>query len=373
MHRVGAHARCGAHYNACVPILPVIVTLLAALLLSLILTPLAIRLGLRLGMADRPGGRRTHACVTSRLGVLPLFLAFTLAALIGRAFEIPSLDVNEPVRFAGLIAGSLVVVVLAVLDDKFGLPPRLQFALQILAAAIACLNLIFIERFANPFTRQEIVLPQLLGPVVGWAAVGALTVFWFLGMINTVNLLDGVDGLASTVALIAAGTVAVHMWREGQYSVALVPLALIGTMLGFLVFNRPPARIFLGGGALYLGYVLACIGIIGGAKIALLLLVMGLPIADVLWQMIDRARRGRSPTTADRGHLHLRLADRGWPASHIVLLYAGICAALGGAALLPVPPLAKLIALVAIFAAVIGVMWRLSVAVHVTPISPYSE
>lgn len=330
---------------------------------SLLLTALAIRLGLHLGIADDPGGRRRHARRTSRLGVIPLFGAFTLAALISRSFGITSLDPNEGLRFAGLIAGGGVVFALAIADDKLNLSPRAQFGLQAFAASVAITSQIFIERFTNPFTRQEVVLtaPETLGPIVGYAAVVGLSLFWFLGMMNTVNFLDGVDGLASTVGIIAASVVAIHMWREGQHSVALLPVALIGTLCGFLVFNWPPARIFLGGGAIYLGYVLACVGIIGGAKIALLLLVMGLPIADVLWQILDRARRRRSLAASDRGHLHLRLVDQGWPALRIVALYACACALLGGAALLPLSPLAKLVALLALFAGVIAVMARLSI------------
>ncbi|MCS6848261.1 MAG: MraY family glycosyltransferase [Anaerolineae bacterium] len=344
------------------PLAASLATWLIAFVASLALTALAARLGLHLGIADEPGGRRRHAQRTSRLGVIPLFGAFTLAALIGRSFGVPSLDPNEGLRFAGLIAGGGVVFALAIADDKFNLSPRTQFGLQAFAALVAITSQIFIERFTNPFTRQEVVLtaPETFGPIAGYTVVTGLSLFWFLGMMNTVNFLDGVDGLASTVGVVAASVVAIHMWREGQYSVALLPAALIGTLFGFLVFNWPPAKIFLGGGALYLGYVLACIGIIGGAKIALLLLVMGLPIADVLWQILDRFRRKRSPAASDRGHLHLRLIDQGWPASRIVALYAGACALLGGTALLPLSPLAKLITLLALFAGVIAVMSRLS-------------
>ncbi len=337
--------------------LPALATLLIAFVSSLGLTFLAIRMGNVLGIADRPGGRRTHARVTSRLGALPLFGAFTLAVVIGRAFGVPTTDPNEPARIIGVLIGGVVIFVLAMLDDQFDLPPAPQFALQIVAALIAIGSQVFIERFTNPFTRSEVVLTEQLGAVAGYAVVAGISLFWFLGMMNTVNFLDGVDGLAATVALIATAVVAIHMLREGQLSVALLPIALIGVLLGFLVFNWSPARIFLGGGALVLGWQLACVGIIGGAKIALLLLVMGLPIADVLWQIVDRARRGRNPTSAaDRGHLHLRLADQGWPAPRIVALYASACALFGGAALLPVSPLAKLLALLVLFAAVIGVM-----------------
>lgn len=341
------------------PTVPALLTLGIAFALSLLLTWIAIRAGIRLGIADKPGGRRTHTRITSRLGVLPLFGAFTLTALLSRLFGVPSLDPQEPARFIAFIAGGCIVFALALLDDKFNLPPRRQFVLQIIAAFVAIAGQVYIERFTNPFTRELVILPEVLGPIIGNLVVVALTLFWFLGMMNTVNFLDGVDGLASSVALIAAGVVAIHMLREGQYSVALLPIALIGTLLGFLAFNFPPAKIFLGGGALYLGYALACAGIIGGAKIALLLLVMGLPIVDVLWQMIDRVRHGRSPTSSDRGHLHFRLADSGWPAIRIVALYATACVLFGGAALLPISPLAKLITLAGLFALVIIGMLRL--------------
>ncbi len=321
--------------------------------LSLALTRAAIWLGLRLKIADVPGGRRRHARITSRLGVLPLFIAFTLTALASRAvFALPSADPNEPTRFAGFLIGGGVIFVLALLDDMRNLPARAQLVGQTLAAGVAISSQIFIERFTNPFTRQEVVLPEVFGPALGTVVLIALSLFWFLGMINTVNLLDGVDGLAASVSAVACVVVAAHMLREGQHSVAMLPLALLGVLLGFLAYNRPPAQIFLGGGALYLGYALACIGIIGGAKIALLMLVMSVPVADVLWRIVDRVRERRSPAAADRGHLHLQLIDRGWTARRVVLLYVSISAAMGSVALLPVPPLVKLLGIGAMFIAV---------------------
>jgi UDP-GlcNAc:undecaprenyl-phosphate GlcNAc-1-phosphate transferase len=344
-----------------VPLVPALATLLLGFTLALGLTYAAIKLGFRLGIVAKPGGRRTHTHITSKLGVLPLFGAFTLVALAGRAFGVETTDPNETARLIGVLLGGLVVFVLAILDDKFDLPAGAQFGLQAIAVLIAIGSQVFLERFTNPFNGQLFIVPNEFGPIAGYAVVAGLTLFWFLGMMNTVNFLDGVDGLASSVALIATAVVAIHMLREGQYSVALLPIALVGVLLGFLVFNWAPARIFLGGGALMLGWLLACVGIIGGAKIALLLLVMGLPIADVLWQIIDRARRGRNPAkAADRGHLHLRLADQGWPAPRIVAVYAAACILFGGAALLPIPPLAKLVTLIILFTVVMGMMMKLS-------------
>jgi UDP-GlcNAc:undecaprenyl-phosphate GlcNAc-1-phosphate transferase len=179
-------------------------------------------------------------------------------------------------------------------------------------------------------------------------------------MMNTVNFLDGVDGLSAGVSLIATVVMLLHMLREGQYSVALLPAALAGALLGFLAFNFQPARLFLGGGALFLGFMLAGLGIIAGAKVALLLLVLGVPIADALWQILFRARHGRSPMSGDRGHLHFRLQDIGWSPRRISLAYGAICALFGAIALSPLSPAAKLVTLALLVALVLIVLARLS-------------
>ncbi len=334
------------------PVIPAAGTLFIAFVLSATLTRFAIWLGPRVGIVAVPGGRRKHARITSRLGALPLWGAFTAAALLSQLFQVPTLDPNEPRRLAGLLVGGTFIFVIGLLDDRFELGSLPQFAAQAVAALIAIAFTVFIERFTNPLTGMEVVLPGAL--------VVAVSLLWFMGMVNTVNWLDGVDGLAASVAAVAATVTTIHMLREGQYSVALLPIALAGTLLGFLAFNFPPARIFLGGGALFLGYTLACVGIVAGAKVALLLLVMGLPIADVAWQIFDRARHGRNPTRGDRGHLHFRLADTGWSARRIVLLYAGTSAVFGLVALITQPPLFKLITLAVLAVAVVAALFVLS-------------
>ena len=222
-------------------------------MLSFALTRLAIWLGPRVGIVAVPGGRRRHTRVTSRLGALPLWGGFTGAVLISQWFDVPTLDPNEPKRLIGLLLGGAFIFVVGLVDDKIELPSLPQFIAQAIAAVIAIAFTVFIERFTDPFTRDEVVLPGVI--------VVAISLLWFMGMTNTVNFLDGVDGLATSVAVVAATVTAIHMLREGQYSVALLPIALAGTLLGFLVFNFPPARIFLGGGALFLGFTLACVGI----------------------------------------------------------------------------------------------------------------
>jgi UDP-GlcNAc:undecaprenyl-phosphate GlcNAc-1-phosphate transferase len=166
-------------------------------------------------------------------------------------------------------------------------------------------------------------------------------------MMNTVNWLDGLDGLAAGVALIAGTLLFINSAFEvhpPQTSVSLLPLALMGTSLGFLLYNFYPARIFMGGGASLLGFILGALSIIGGAKMAVILLVMGLPLLDAVWQVVNRVRRGKSPFSGDRGHVHFRLLDIGFSQRQIVLIYYGFCAFFGALTLIFESQLYKFIA-----------------------------
>jgi UDP-GlcNAc:undecaprenyl-phosphate GlcNAc-1-phosphate transferase len=156
------------------------------------------------------------------------------------------------------------------------------------------------------------------------------------------------DGLAAGVGAIVSAVLTIHMLREGQHSVALLPLALLGAALGFLPYNFSPARVFLGSGSLVLGYLIATLGIAAGAKLALLLLVLSIPIVDVAWLMISRLRAGQSIGQADRRHLHYRLLDLGLSQRQVVLLYYAYCLVLGAAALFISSRLLKLATLVAL-------------------------
>ena len=314
-------------------------------LASLALTPLAGRLGLRLGIADVPGGRRQHAGKVSRLGGIALFAAFMagilVMALLPTGAKPPSNDPKEATRLLGVVLGSIFVFMAGLWDDRRELPSWPQFAVQAAAAGIAMLFLIFIQIVNNPLTDKPIWFP--------WYVVVPVTLIWIMGAMNTVNFLDGLDGLAAGVTAIAALLLTIHMVREGQYSVALLPLALLGSALGFLPFNFHPARVFMGsGGSYFLGFALGTLSIVAGGKVATLLLVLGIPIMDVAWQMVARLRRGQPIGQGDRGHLHFRLADMGWSQRRIVLMYYAFCALFGGLALLISTRLYKLIALLAL-------------------------
>jgi UDP-GlcNAc:undecaprenyl-phosphate/decaprenyl-phosphate GlcNAc-1-phosphate transferase len=324
-----------------------------AFVIALGVTPLARRVGRRLDVQDRPGGRRRHAGVVPRTGGVALYAGFVIAVLATVALPQPlfppRLDPNELTRLQGLLIGVTAIFLFGLADDRYELSSRTQYVAQVLSALIAIAFQIFIERINNPFGPGQIVFP--------WPIVWALTIFWFTGMMNTVNWLDGLDGLAAGVSAIVAAFICIHMIREGQYSVALLPLALMGATLGFLPYNFNPAKIFMGSnGSYFLGWAVASLGIIGGAKVATVLLVMGLPILDVAWLIYARWRRGDKANTGGRDHLHFRLLDIGFTQRQIVLAYYGFCALFGALALLLDNRLYKVIALGALAGAAFGVI-----------------
>jgi UDP-GlcNAc:undecaprenyl-phosphate/decaprenyl-phosphate GlcNAc-1-phosphate transferase len=238
-------------------------------------------------------------------------------------------------------------------DDRRPLGVAPQLLAQLAAAAVVILLGVRADFVANPFGGQ-VDLPT-------WLAIG-FTLFWILGATNTVNWLDGLDGLAAGVVVIAALVLALHSYRLGQLSIGLLAVALAGAAAGLLPHNWHPARIFLGGGAYLLGYLLGVLSIIGGTKGATLLLVLGIPILDTAWQILGRLRRGRSPAAAERAHLHHRLFDLGLSQPQVVALYYALSIAFGGLALGLSTGIEKLIALLGVVLVLVVILtaleWR---------------
>jgi UDP-GlcNAc:undecaprenyl-phosphate GlcNAc-1-phosphate transferase len=315
-----------------------------AFLVTLLLIPLMDRLGKRYGITSKFGGRRItegDARGVSKLGGVALFGGFAVAALAAQALPVPRLDPYEVIRFTGLMLGACAIFAVGVLDDIFTFRALPQFIGQSIAAGIAIAFQIFIEYFTNPITgSQTDPFPTIV--------TVALSYFWLVGMMNTLNFLDGLDGLAAGVALIAGLMLffnSAFRVEPAQTSVSLLHLALVGAAAGFLLVNFYPAQIFMGGGAPMLGYLLGALSIIGGAKMATILLVMGLPLLDVGWQALSRLRRGRSPFEGDRGHIHFRLQDLGFSQRQIVLGYYAFCAFFGALTLVTTSQFFKFVAL----------------------------
>lgn len=327
------------------------ITFFLAFGLAIVTTPLMIVLGKRFNIVTQVTPRRTNEGDTRRLSKLGggvLFVSFIGTLLLAQLLDVPRFDPEEPIRLAGLVLGCCVIFVAGLLDDRYELGPVPLFVAQFAAAGIAILFKIFIEGFNNPLTGTQTDPWPFVVTVI-------LTLLWIVGMTNTVNWLDGLDGLSHGVVFIAAAVLFINsafILDPPQKSVSLLPLALMGSTLGFLLFNFYPARIFAGGGAYLLGFIIACLSIIGGAKMATVLMVMALPIMDTGWQIINRLLAGQSPFRGDRGHVHHRLLDIGFSQRQIVLGYYVFCAFFGTLTLLMESRTFKLISLL-IMAAVI--------------------
>lgn len=345
-----------------------ITLLLVSITLTVALMPLAMRVGRRWGLVDAPGGRRRHQGIIPRTGGLAIFGGFFLTALITltapawlpaewTAWFPPRNDPNEMRRLIALLLGATFCVIAGVLDDRYNFSSLPQYAVQFVAACIGSAGLIFIKHVNNPFGAG-----YLFGENgFPWWIVWPLTIFWYMGMMNTVNWLDGLNGLVAGVAAILCAVLALHMifvMQPPQLSVALLPVILLGAALGFLPFNFAPARIFMGSsGSYFLGFTIAALGIIGGARLATVMLVLGLPALDVAWLIIDRWRRGVSPNQGGRDHLHFRLLDRGLSERTIVAGYWLFCALFGMLTLTLDDRIYKLVALLGLAVAALLVLF----------------
>ena len=292
-------------------------------------TPLVRRFAFKIGAIDIPkDNRRMHKKPTPRIGGLAIIFGFTVATL---CFAQPSRQLY------GTLAGAAIIAVMGVIDDCKNLPAKLKFVIQIIAALVVVFaGDIKIDVFTNPNFLSDNpywVLPE-------WLSV-TLTVIWIVFITNAVNFIDGLDGLAAGVSAIMSISLVFISIRVGEYSIAILGIALMGSCFGFLPFNFNPAKIFMGDtGSTFLGFMLATLSIQGVFKsyavisFAVPLLILGLPLFDALFAMIRRILRGQSPLTADRGHLHHRLVDMGFSQKQTVFILYAISGVLGITAVL---------------------------------------
>ncbi len=315
----------------------------------------------RFNILDMPGPNRIHQTPIVRLGGLAIFLGFMAGLTLSFVLPVVRFPV-EVERIMLLIGGLTLVVAIQFYDDVIGIKPMPRLALQILAAAIVVLPRVRGERFG-------IAIDQFNAPWIGEVhlpliiAIG-FTMFWIVGMMNAINWSDGLDGLASTICLVASIVLFLHtfFWPRGdpQFTISLLAVALAGAIVGFIPFNWHPSRIILGDtGAMTLGFVLGTISIIGGAKIATALLALGVPIVDMAWIILYRILNGGSPAQRDTSHLHHRLLAAGWSQPQIVAGYGVVTLIFGVSGLLLPTRELKLIALVVLGLVVLSVIgWQ---------------
>lgn len=300
-------------------LLPGLWPFLVALFACVIAVPGAVYLSRRYGVVAQPGGRHAHKLPTPELGGLALWTGFALATLIFLPKDLTSLGV---IIVSGLAMGLLIF------DDKRGMRPIVKLAVQVGLAVLAVLAFGAQIKFFSLPGGHVIQLGLLVAPV---------SVFWLVGMQNTVNFLDGADGLAAGVVAIVALILMLAAGQLRQIEIVQLSGALAGCCAGFLLFNFPPARIFMGdSGAHFLGMAVGMISILGIAKVAVAfalaapVLALALPIADTGWAILRRRLRGQSVSVGDRLHLHHRLQSFGLDARQTCFVFYAATALLGG-------------------------------------------
>jgi UDP-GlcNAc:undecaprenyl-phosphate GlcNAc-1-phosphate transferase len=315
--------------------LPIIVGgFVLAAVIAYLATPLIKDFVRRRGIVDRPDPRRVNRKVLPRGGGVAVVVAFLVVGggLVLFADFVPGVPSPRSIptgQLIGLFVGAAAAAVIGAIDDLLDLRARWQLIGQLAVAAIAVTFGIVVGYVNNPFATGPLIFPGLVGIV--------FTVVWIVGMINSINFIDGLDGLSSGISLIAAVTLGVLSLTPAVNLpfVAVLCFVLAGALLGFLRWNFHPAIVFQGtAGVMFLGYTLAALSVIGATKVAVALLVLGVPIIDSFWVIVRRVARRRSPFTPDRGHIHHRLLDLGLSHRNTVLLIYGICATLGVMSLL---------------------------------------
>lgn len=285
----------------------------------------------RFQLVDIPDDRKVHNHPIPRVGGAAIFLAFFLSLLCGLFFSGRLLWTNPTFRpMLWVFAGSAVVFVLGLVDDIKGVNPRIKFAVQIVAASLA---------YAGGARISQLIMPWSSVYSFGFLSF-PVTVFWFLLVINGINLIDGLDGLAAGVSLFASLTLMALSIMGGHFAVALWLAALGGACLGFLRYNFNPASIFMGdSGSYFIGYMLAALSILGSMKsqatVALLIPVvaLGLPLMDTILAPIRRFLMGSELFKPDRNHIHHRLLKMGFSHRKAVLCMYGVALFLGSFAL----------------------------------------
>ena len=310
-------------------------TLLSAWLATDLFIPWVTRTAKKLGTFDPIDARKVHTQPIPRLGGIAIFVGVIVSLALVEMMTPGSFFPREgPIR--GILAGGAIVFLLGVVDDLKPLSARVKLVGQLAAAGIAWHLGCRIEFLSHPGGGLW-VLPLTEGlPLISIA----VTVVWLVGITNTINLIDGLDGLAAGVSLIGGLTLAIIALETNQAMSAVIALAVVGATIGFLRYNFNPAKIFMGdGGSLFLGFTLASISIMGVLKLVtaftllLPLLILGVPIFDTIFAIIRRLWNRRPIFSPDRGHLHHRLLSAGLSHRNAVIMIYGVSLTLAGTAL----------------------------------------
>lgn len=278
------------------------IAFIAAAAVAALATPAVSRLALAFGVVDRPNERK----VSLRENI-PLLggLSVAIGFFVGVSTALFYLPTDISVRLEGLLIGGLLVLAVGAIDDRWGMSAGIKLVVQVAAACVAIRSGFVIDHIANPLTDVHHYFPVWLSWIV--------SIVWIVLVTNSLNLIDGLDGLCTGVSAIIATTLTVIAWQGGHIPGVVIGIALVGALLGFLPYNFPPARIFVGDtGALFIGFTLSIMALEGYQRVTVItflvpLLALAVPLLDTALSIARRIRRGKNPMKADKLHIHHRL------------------------------------------------------------------
>jgi UDP-GlcNAc:undecaprenyl-phosphate/decaprenyl-phosphate GlcNAc-1-phosphate transferase len=290
------------------------VTMLICFFASILVTPLVKKFAFKIGATDKPNYRKVHQKIMPRLGGLAVYISFILGMFILQ----PDTEYH-----LWIVLGSLIIILTGIFDDMYELSAKVKLLGQIAAAvSVVIIGGVHVDFINVPFFGQM---------QFGILSI-PLSILWIVGITNAINLIDGLDGLASGVSSIALFTIAGMAFLMGNTYVVIVASVMLAATLGFLYHNFHPAKIFLGDtGALFLGYMIAVLSLLGFKGVTMIsliipIIILGVPISDTLFAIARRILHKQPLSAPDKSHLHHCLLGLGFTHRQTVLLIYAIAA-----------------------------------------------
>lgn len=278
-----------------------------------LITPLSRRLSFKIGAVDKPNKRRVNTQVMPSSGGLAIYVTFFFSIFVLQRI---SLSMSIPIFIS-----STIIIITGLIDDIKEISPKLKMLGLVLAALfITIVSDLTVELVSIPLLG-DIDIPFLLG--------FPLTIIWILGITNSVNLIDGLDGLASGISIIALttmGIISIFFLNDGSFITSIIIFTLVGSILGFLPYNFNPAKIYLGDtGALFLGFMISVVSLQGLKNVTLIsliipIVILGIPITDTIYAILRRKLNNLPVSVADKHHMHHRLMNLGLTHKQTVLV-----------------------------------------------------
>lgn len=302
-----------------------IIPFLTSFFLTVTLAIAGIFVGKKLKWRGRTSTRHIHHAGVMRLGGVVMVIAFNMAILLNKDLIITS-------ELYGVMAASLSLLLIGLWDDIRELYWKIQFFFQVALAVIVFIMGVRIYFVTNPFTGGILNLDSGIGVVFSVI----LVIFWIVLMINSMNWLDGIDGLSGGITFIGALTIFFLSLKPevNQPPMAILSMIVAGASLGFLIFNFNPSWMLAGtSGSMFMGFILAVLAIFAGTKIATAVLVMAIPVIDCVWVVGERIKNKKSIFKPDKMHLHYKLLELGWSQKKIAFSFYGVTILIAVAAL----------------------------------------